>query len=399
MGASQLGLNKDAAERPVAHSGQFCHVATYARKVSSLSGSAKTSDEGKPAGKRAKIWTVADIAAEAARVDPLHFPHVPHPKPPTLIAGVDVANLESICDAMLVDATQANGKALRKDTHVLLAAIYSIDVKGCDYELEKDRCDQFFADSLAWHEKMYGKVVSAVMHEDEGYIHIHCLGVSHDARGLIPGWRAKRAAIKEALEMGSSKMDANRAGNVAYKKAMVEVQDSYFFEVGAVNGLARYGNRRMRYQPGSGESIAQKRQREEFAVRERAERECRERKERQLALDIEEQRRMSQLATERFADAEKKRLNMLERAIELRKYEKFVEKKQSDFEDRVERLLVTPQYIKEEKLKEQTLALNAATLKIRKLENFIEEQNSFIDKLQNIIKDLKEKLKNFFGRT
>lgn len=190
----------------VKHSGQFCHVATYARKVSALSGKVKASDSGKPVAKRAIIWTVADIAAEADRNDPSHHLHVLKPQAPRPVFGKSVSELEEICDAVLVDAKQSNGKSLRADTHVLLAAVYSIDVAGSEYELHKERCDKFVADSIAWHAKMYGEVVSAIAHEDEGFFHIHVYSVSDDARGMIPGWRANAKPLNRLLVMESRKM-------------------------------------------------------------------------------------------------------------------------------------------------------------------------------------------------
>ena len=377
------------------HSGQFCHVATYSRRVSTLSGKVKKSDATKPQARRPTIWTVADIAAEADRADSKHIPHVLKPAPPNLICGSPVSDLVMLCDEVLADSKQANGRALRTDTHVLLAAVYSIDVRASEYEQNKERCDKFILDSIAWHAKMYGKVVSAITHTDEGFFHAHIYSISQDARGMIPGWRAKRDATALALSEGKSKNDANRAGNSAYKKAMIEVQDSYFFEVGSVNGLARYGNRRMRYQPGTGESITKKREREAFCAREIIVREEEAINRTKLASAVLEQERLNAALAKSLEEnrAKQKQLVDLEETLQRRRDQ--ADETGFYLDSQVENLHKTPEFIKEEERKNNAKLLNLANERIMGLEESVIQKNFYIDELLDIIAELKKKLKRF----
>ncbi len=72
-------------------------------------------------------------------------------------------------------------------------------IRGDAYEENKEFCDAFVIDAIKWHEEKYGKVVSCVRHEDEAFFHIHCYSASEDARGLIPGYVAKRAEYDKQI--------------------------------------------------------------------------------------------------------------------------------------------------------------------------------------------------------
>ncbi len=231
--------------------GQFNHVQSFPRKVSSLSGKARKDKSGNVVERKiAKQWTVSEIAKEAFRDDD-NCRHVRNPLTPILVKGAPVEMLEQLCDEMMAEARQANGKrAVRSDVHVLLGAVYSLPYRPDDYVEYRDRCDAFIADAMAWHEKTYGRIVSAVMHLDENMVHWHVYSLDPDARYKIPGWKAKREEIKRQEALGIPKKEAIRLGNFAYRDAMKKLQDDFFIDVGEINGLARYGDRRMRYQPG-----------------------------------------------------------------------------------------------------------------------------------------------------
>lgn len=379
-------------------SGQFCHVATYARKVSKKSGNTKDP-------KRGRIWTVSDISKEADRSDPEHIPHVKNPLRPVPIFGRPVSELEQICEDIVKDATQANGKALRTDTHVLLGAVYSLPIRPADYEENKEKCDQFIKDSMKWHEKMYGPVESAVCHLDESFVHYHVYSVSEDARAMIPGWREKRLAIKKAADAELSKSDGIREGNKAFKTAMIAVQDSYYQEVGIVNELARYGDRRLRYQPGSGESTIKRLEREEFAARERAAREQDKINRKKLSESVLEQERITAESARELVEikAEKKRIR--EAAEELERIRRHADLVDQRVDNKVKNLLERPEFIRDEKAKKNEKLLREANDRIDDLEYKLVEKDSFIDKLlrkiselENTIKKLENTIRNLIGK-
>lgn len=376
----------DAVSVDQKKSGQFCHVATYARKVSLKAGKKDIANVG---DMKRRIWTVSDISKEADR-DPDHIPHVKNPLVPKLIFGRPVAELEAICDEMLVDAKQSNGKSLRADSHVLLAAVYSLPIRPEYYEENKEKCDRFIADSIAWHKKTYGEVISAVQHLDETYIHFHVYSISNDARGMIAGWREKRTEIKKCLDAGESKSEANRAGNRAYKAAMVKIQNSYFEEVGCVNELARYGNRRLRYQPGGPESTMQKLEREQYAIHERAARELQEINRKKLSESIAEQEKINFEASKRLAEikAEKKALRNV--AQVLLDTQKLTDEREFFVEQTVKRLMASDEFLRDAEFKETKKLLVKANEKIRDLEYDASEKDSYIDKLLGIVENLKK---------
>lgn len=229
---------------------QFNHVCTYPRKISAMH-KKEGKIENRGDGRKTKKWTVRDIACEADRHNQ-HIRHVMNPIPPILIRGVKLNELEEICEQMLEGTRTKDGKRVRKDTHVLLSAVYSLPISPDNYLEHRDYCHEFFNDALGWHECEYGPVASAVMHLDESMIHIHVMTLDKDARSLVAGWRAKRQAIEEATAKGVAKAGTARLGNVAFKKEMQALQDRFYEQVGKKHGLNRYGDRRMRYTPEEG---------------------------------------------------------------------------------------------------------------------------------------------------
>lgn len=228
---------------------QFFRVQCYARSLAKNFKTERSDGKGNVVAKDGRRWTVVDIAAEADRQSG-HIPHVRHPKPPFLVAGAPASELPQICDEVVEGKVQKGGKAIRKDTPILLSAIYSLPIRADAYEENAEFCDAFIKDAMKWHEEKYGKIVSCVRHTDEGFVHYHCFSASEDARGLIPGYVAKRAEYDKQIKSGASKTEALKLSHKAYVEAMKEVQDSYYAEVAVKYGLDRYGTRRMRYAPG-----------------------------------------------------------------------------------------------------------------------------------------------------
>ena len=77
-----------------------------------------------------------------------------------------------------------------------------------------------------------------MLHLDESHPHLHIYTVDPDARRLVPGWQAKRAANAG----GSSGKEAN----AAYRTAMQQWQDALYNDVGRYHGLDRLGPKRQR---------------------------------------------------------------------------------------------------------------------------------------------------------
>lgn len=213
------------AQQPQKTGNQFAHIDTYARKP-------------KPGAEGAK-WSALDVLSEAMRL-PGHCDHVASPQPPEVVAGLHPGRLAERLDA-LIDQRRVEGRRRpRGDVHVLACAVYSWP-EHTDYA-DQERLRAWIADTIAWHERAVGPVDSAVLHLDESFPHIHVYSVSADARGLTPGWQAKR----EAAEAGASARDQG----VAYREAMSGWQDRYHAEVGAFHGLERLGPARQRLKRG-----------------------------------------------------------------------------------------------------------------------------------------------------
>lgn len=205
---------------------QFFHVETYPRVASSLS---------------SKLYnnSVDDIVREAIR-DSAYSSHVPAPTEARLIAGNLLEELPQRLEALLENNLQTytdkkgrlRTRLVRRDEHVLLVAVYT-------YGQEKDLVDdkamkKFFNACIAFHEKQFGEVDSAVQHNDEAYFHIHVYTISVNAKKLHPGHRANE----------SRKHDKKSA--TSYRQAMSVLQDQFHEEVAMHFDMPRYGTRRPR---------------------------------------------------------------------------------------------------------------------------------------------------------
>jgi uncharacterized coiled-coil protein SlyX len=330
--------------------------------VSALSGKARKDKSGNVVERKiARQWTVSEIAKEAYRDDD-NCRHVRNPLAPILVKGAPVEMLEQLCDEMMSEAKQADGRrAVRRDVHVLLGAVYSLPYRPADYVEYKDRCDAFIADAMAWHEKTYGRIVSAVMHLDENMVHWHVYSLDPDARYKIPGWKAKREEIKRQELLGVPKKEAIRLGNFAYRDAMKKLQDDFFIEVGEVNGLARYGDRRMRYQPG--EAHLKRADREAHADLLRKAREEEDLIRKKIEEDRAEAANKILAAATDAIEARKEKLKAKEEAFEATQtklraehFAEFVEREKARVEAEVGALFETSEYKQRRAFKELELA-------------------------------------------
>lgn len=211
------------AQKPAKQEFQFAHIETYARVPAE-----------RQKGDRKR--SCAEILGEAART-PGHCPHVANPGEPEVVAGLHPTELLAQLDDLVKQRKVEGRKRNRKDVHVLAACVYSWP-EVIEY-VDRERFGRFVQDVLDYHRRHVGPIDSALIHWDETYPHLHVYTVSADARSLSPGHRARRVAEAAGQASGHQK--------AAYCMAMEkEWQDPFYAEVGAPNGLDRYGPRRQR---------------------------------------------------------------------------------------------------------------------------------------------------------
>lgn len=211
------------AQKPAKQEFQFAHIETYARVPAE-----------RQKGDRKR--SCAEILGEAART-PGHCPHVANPGEPEVVAGLHPTELLAQLDDLVKQRKVEGRKRNRKDVHVLAACVYSWP-EVIEY-VDRERFGRFVQDVLDYHRRHVGPIDSALIHWDETYPHLHVYTVSADARSLSPGHRARRVAEAAGQASGHQK--------AAYCMAMEkEWQDVFYAEVGAPNGLDRYGPKRQR---------------------------------------------------------------------------------------------------------------------------------------------------------
>jgi len=207
---------------------QFAHISFFSRKANS------------------KGQSTSFIFSEARR-DPEASTHVKDPKPPDVVYGLGIDELEALHDKQASEATSTNAKGqtrkIRQDQQTLACVVLSYPKDGKDYpEWEKK--------SLEWLQEKYGdNLKSVIRHTDESHPHLHAYLVADDMKAsqFNEGKQAKDAFMKSPEASQMDKKEANKLGDKEYRKAMRSWQDSYFESVGVHCGLARIGpgNRRL----------------------------------------------------------------------------------------------------------------------------------------------------------
>ncbi len=397
--ALQTAANSNQKQRKI----QFFRVQCYSRSLAKNFKTEKKDGKGNIVAKDGRRWTVADIAAEVDRQEG-HIPHVPHSKPPFVVAGAPASEVPRICDEVVEGKTQNGGKAIRKDTPVLLSAIYSLPVRADAYEENSEFCDAFIVDAMKWHEEQYGKIVSCIRHIDEGFVHYHCMSASEDARGLIPGYVAKRAEYDKQIKAGTSKNEALKLSHKAYVDAMKVVQDSYYAEVAVKYGMDRYGSRRMRYAPGEVRQKRMDRERQANILRDLIlEEEENRRKSEEARL---EQIRLKLKAEEEAFEARQQRLTAEQEAFEAQQerlraehISEYVARERERAENEREiaekvtrRIFETPEYKQLRFIKELEAKVQSLEKKSRGLREEIATQSFTILKLERKNKSLRHRM-------
>lgn len=219
---------------------QFFHIESYGREESKKQQTItrKTKDgsflsvevdKGKSGG-------VRYVIAEGGREED-NAPHVKHPQPPIILMG-DLKQVEQEAYDWAEQATDANGRKLRKDGHCLLAGTISLPrSEEANWQNFKDR-------SIKWLKEKYGDNLRCIIeHQDEPHPHIHFYCVPKFGQSFDTIHEGKRA--QNALKQENSKAKKSQQ-NIAYADAMRATQDDFNKKVGQVFGLARLGPGRRR---------------------------------------------------------------------------------------------------------------------------------------------------------
>ncbi|NTE56085.1 hypothetical protein G6M78_13490, partial [Agrobacterium tumefaciens] len=196
------------------------------------------------------------IFAEASR-KPEASVHVANPLPPTVVYGLNVAEVEALhddaADAARTLPKDGKPRKLRQDHKTLHTVIASHPLTMEEIRAAPEKraeAEAWEKRTIDWLRSQYGDdLKSVVRHEDESHYHIHAYVVptgDTEMRALRhhPGVTAKRTAMAAgSADAGDSKALSKRA-DAAYKGAMRAWQESYHEVVGIPCGLARLGPRR-----------------------------------------------------------------------------------------------------------------------------------------------------------
>jgi len=213
---------------------QFAHMQNFSRKG------------GKGGG------TVAFVLSEARR-DPAASLHVSSPRPPDLVWGCSLEDLEQEHDARVASArkTIAGGKtrAVGREQHTLTTIVVShpYTVQDVEADPEKRReVERWEALNIAWARQELGDDLRTVIrHTDEKQWHLHLYGLPRDPEMRAwmqhPGQVAKRVVVAAGPVEDEDDKALRRRSDRQYKSAMREWQDRYFEAVGVSCGLTRLG--------------------------------------------------------------------------------------------------------------------------------------------------------------
>lgn len=219
----------------------FAHKQTYSQKGNS------------------KSLSIRAIIDELERMEGA-CPHVLEPQPPMVIEGMQPSALH---DQLVEQFTERNRelrkmrkefperksnlRAIRQDTHILVAAVYSYPDSVTD--MDEDEYQAWREDVIAFAkrdaEHNVLEVMTVVEHRDEAHPHLHILSVP-----LIT--QANPRMNAKLCHEGHVEQDKHAANgwsgspSQSYKKAMRAWQDRYHQDVGSKHGQARTGPKRRR---------------------------------------------------------------------------------------------------------------------------------------------------------
>lgn len=212
---------------------QFIHVEDYSKVIAK-----KRGNGGKGKYNEETKWrSVRDIIAEAKREEG-NCPHVENPKPPLLLYGKNLDEVEKLAYEYHENTklTDKNGKEkkLRSDANILLAGVVSLNREN------EDIWDEYKNDAIAFLSNKYGKkLVSVIEHTDEANPHFHFYVIQDPGKRFDLIHDGKKALFENR---DKKKHDQN----IAYLNAMRKVQEDFFRVVSSNYGLSKDGPKRKR---------------------------------------------------------------------------------------------------------------------------------------------------------
>ncbi len=212
---------------------QFIHVEDYSKVIAKKRGNG---GKGKY-NEETKGRSVRDIIAEAKREEG-NCPHVENPKPPLLLYGKNLDEVEKLAyeyheNTKLTDK-DGKEKKLRSDANILLAGVVSLNREN------EDIWDEYKNDAIAFLSNKYGKkLVSVIEHTDEANPHFHFYVIQDPGKRFDLIHDGKKALFENR---DKKKHDQN----IAYLNAMRKVQEDFFRVVSSNYGLSKDGPKRKR---------------------------------------------------------------------------------------------------------------------------------------------------------
>lgn len=212
---------------------QFIHVEDYSKVIAKKRGNG---GKGKY-NEETKGRSVRDIIAEAKREEG-NCPHVENPKPPLLLYGKNLDEVEKLAYEYHENTklTDKNGKEkkLRSDANILLAGVVSLNREN------EDIWNEYKNDAIAFLSNKYGKkLVSVIEHTDEANPHFHFYVIQEPGKRFDLIHDGKKALFENR---DKKKHDQN----IAYLNAMRKVQEDFFRVVSSNYGLSKDGPKRKR---------------------------------------------------------------------------------------------------------------------------------------------------------
>lgn len=180
--------------------------------------------------------TAGEVLDENDRV-PGNMPHVRNPSDPRLLYGVSVAEVRKMHDEVEnATTTLKSGRTrkIRKTQNTLATCIMSYPIPFSEIrgnKAEERKLRSWLKDVVGFQKNEWGDdLKSVILHVDEKYPHVHCLGLraDWDAGMLHPGLAAAR---------GLSGVEAAKAAG----RALIDAQDRYAAEIGEKYGQCRIG--------------------------------------------------------------------------------------------------------------------------------------------------------------
>lgn len=219
---------------------QFFHVESYAREESSKQRTqTKKNANGTFSSKevaKEKRGNVSWVIGEAKREQDSCY-HIENPQPPIILLGdLDQVEIDSI--AWAEQATDAQGRKLRKDAHCLLAGVISLP------RSEESNWEKFKAMAIKWLKEKYGDNLQCVIeHQDESHPHLHFYAVPKAGQKFEDIHEGKKA--QNEIKKQNPKA-TKQEQNIAFAEAMRATQDDFSRKVGQPFGLTRLGPGRRR---------------------------------------------------------------------------------------------------------------------------------------------------------